>query len=132
MCVCGGADSQHHIIQLYSHKDMIACKDKHVALLKRRSRDISAKRYQAAPYDVYLDFTLRASEESGAYMSWTGIFDLRLLEQLEELRPVFGGQRDTITTALVKESRELPVVDCIRELHRIQHRLMQAISGGKT
>lgn len=47
------------------------------------------------------------------------------MEELEQVRPAFGGQRDTITTALLKECRE--VADCVRELHRTRHKLMQSI-----
>lgn len=66
---CGGFDSQHHIIRDCSHKGMLACRNKRVALLKRRSRDITARRYKAAPYfKVYLDFAFRPCEDSGAYI----------------------------------------------------------------
>ena len=47
--LCGGGGSQHHIIRDCTHREMAACSDKHIAMLKRRSRDISARRYQAAP-----------------------------------------------------------------------------------
>ena len=107
---------------------MAACRDKHVALLKRRSRDITARRYQAAPYfEVYLDFALQAGVDSGAYTAWTGILDQRLITRLEEVRPVFGGQGDTITTSLLKECKGLAA--CVRELHRKRHKLMQAMRG---
>ena len=52
--LCGGVDSQHHIILDCTHREMASCRDKHIALLKRRSSDITARRYQAAPYfEVY-------------------------------------------------------------------------------
>ena len=98
---CEGVDSQHHIIRecAYkdirhsSHKDMLACRDKHVALLKRRLRDITASRYQAAPYfEVHLDFRRRVAfgpgEESGAY---SDILDPCQVEALEMAQPIFGG-----------------------------------------
>ena len=92
--LCGGVDSQHHIIRDCTHKDIVACRDKHVALLKRRSRDITARRYQAAPYfEAYLDFALQVGEESSAYTAWTGILDQCLITELEEFRPVFGVKR---------------------------------------
>lgn len=102
--LCRGADSHHHIIRDYSHKDMVACRDKHVPLLKRRARDITARQYQAAPYfEGYLDFALQDGEESGAYTTWTGILNQRRIDELEEVRPVFGSQGGTLTTALLKE-----------------------------
>ena len=65
--LCGGVDSQHHIIRDCTHRKMAACRDKHVALLKRHSSDITARRYQAAPYfEVYLDFAPQAGVDSGA------------------------------------------------------------------
>ena len=126
--LCGGADSQHHIIRDCTHREMAACRDKHEALLKRRSSDITARRYQAAPYfEVYLDFALQAGVDSGAYTAWTGILDQRLITRLEGVQPVFGGQGDTITTGLLKECKGLAA--CVRELHRIRHKLMQAMRG---
>ena len=104
---------------------MAACRNKHVTLLKRRSRGITARRYQAALYfEVYLDFALPAGD-SGVYTAWTGILDQRLITRLEGVRPVFkkfGGQGDTITTGLLKECKGLAA--CVRELHRIRHTLM--------
>ena len=48
-------------------------------------------------------------------MAWAGILDSRLVlplvEELEEVRPIFGYRR-------------------LRELHRIRHKLMQAMRGG--
>ena len=41
--LCGGVDSQHHIIRDCTHWEMAACRDKHVALLKRRLSDITAR-----------------------------------------------------------------------------------------
>ena len=74
--LCGGKDSQHHVIRDCTHREMTACRGKHVALLKRRSSDIAARQYQAAPYfEVYLDFALQAGVETGAYTAWTGILD---------------------------------------------------------
>ena len=106
--LCGGVESQHHIIRDCSHREVAACRDKHVALLKRRLRDITARRYKAVPYfEVYLDFALQAGAELGAYTAWTGISDQRLITQLEGLQPVFGGQGDTITTGLLKERKGL-------------------------
>ena len=67
--------------------------------------------------------------ESGAYTAWTGILDQRLITRLEEVRPVFGGQGDSITTGLLKECKGLAA--CVRELHRIRHKLMQAMRGGR-
>ena len=59
--------------------------------------------------------------------AWTGILDQRLITRLEGVRPVFGGQGDTITTGLLKECKGLAA--CMRELHRIRHKLMQAMRG---
>lgn len=65
-----------------------------MTLLKRCARDITARRYQAAPYfEVYLDFAFGLWEESGSYMAWAGILDSRLVEELEEVRPIFGCSR---------------------------------------
>lgn len=121
--LCGGTDSQHHIFRECSHKNMLPCRDKHVALLKRRSRDItgySTSIWQAAPYfEVYLDFAFRPGKDSGAYKAWTRILDPRLIEELEG---VIFGEDDTITTALLKECRGL--AECAQELHRIRRKLM--------
>ena len=48
--LCGGADSQHHIIRECTHKDMTACRGKHVALLKRLSRDITTRQHHTLRY----------------------------------------------------------------------------------
>ena len=50
------------------------------------------------------------------------------MTRLERVQPVFGGQGETITTRLLKECKGLAV--CVRELHRIRHKLMQAMRGG--
>ena len=74
--LCGGSDSQHHIIRECTHKDMLACRTKHVQLLKRRSSDVTARFIPIAPYfKVYLNFALQAGEDSGAFIAWTGILD---------------------------------------------------------
>ena len=65
--------------------------------------------------------------DSGAYTAWTGILDQRLIARLEGVQPVFGGQGDTITTGLFKKCKGLAA--CVRELHRIRHKLMQAMMG---
>ena len=56
-----------------------------------------------------------------------GILDQRLINRLEGIRPVFGGQGDTITTGLLMECEGLAA--CIRKPHRIRHKLMQAMRG---
>ena len=87
--LCGGSDSQHHIIRKCTHKDMLACRTKHVQLLKRRSSDIAARSIPIAPYiKVYLDFALQAGEDSGAFTAWTGILDPRLIYKLEKVEEV--------------------------------------------
>ena len=49
------------------------------------------------------------------------------MTRLERVQPVFGGQGETLTTRLLKECKGLAV--CVRELHRIRHKLMQVIRG---
>ena len=87
----------------------------------------------AAPYfEAYVDFALQDGEESGAYffvvrfcLIGIGCLDQRLMDELEQVRPAFGGRCDTITTALLKEYRG--VADCVRELHRTRPKLMQTM-----
>ena len=125
---CGGFDSQHRIIRDCSHEGMLACRDKYVALLKRRSRDITARRYQAAPYfNVYLDVAFRPGGTRALTSAWTGILDPRLVETLEVVRPAWPPEGGTTTTAYLKECRG--PADCVRENLRIRHRLMQAMRG---
>ena len=79
--LCGGADSQHHIIRECTHNDMLECRTKHVQLLKRRSSDMTARSIPIAPYfKVYLDFALQAGEDSRALTAWTGIFLYKVVQ----------------------------------------------------
>ena len=43
----GWLPASHH--QTCSHKDVLLCREQHVTLLKRCARDITVRRYQAAP-----------------------------------------------------------------------------------
>ena len=130
-CVCkllGGEDSQHHIVRECSHKDMLACRTKHVQLLKRRSSDMTTRSIPTAPYfQVYLDFALQAGEAVGAFTSWTGILDPRLISKLETVEEVHAVGGGVLMTALIKECRSLAA--CVRELHRTRHKLMQAMQN---
>ena len=51
--------SQLHIIKECTHKDILACRTKHVKLLKRLLSDRSAQRWLIAPYfKKMLDFAM--------------------------------------------------------------------------
>ena len=65
--LCGGADSQYRIIMECSHRAMQASdfRQKHIALLDIRKRDLRKKRNPISPlFETYLAFatTLRAGE----------------------------------------------------------------------
>ena len=68
-----------------------------------------------------------ASEESGAYMVWTGILDNILIAKQETMEDVHAVSGDVRITALLKECRGLD--NCVRNLRRTRHNLIQAIRG---
>jgi hypothetical protein len=129
--LCGGADSQYHIIRECSHPDMVACRRRHIALLWAKSNLMTSRRWGVAPYfAIYLTFALTTGEALGSHTAWTGILDPRLLEELEVAATVHSGRGEVIERGLIKECRGL--AEGTRELHRIRHRVMQAMRGEAT
>ena len=89
--LCGGEDSQHHIIRECTHKpcpeDILACRTKRVQLLRRRSSDRSERAHRSL-LKFYLDFALQVDEASGAFTAWTGILDNRQITKLKTVEDV--------------------------------------------
>ena len=71
--LCGGADSQYHIIRECSHRTMQACRQKHIALLDIRKRDLRKKRHPISPlFEAYLAFATTLGESLMSHTAWTG------------------------------------------------------------
>ena len=89
--LCGGADSQYHIIRECQHKSIRACRQKHIALLDicrshlRRTNNLVYTHFQA-----YLDFAFTLGEDKMSHIAWTGMLALALLDILVEAFQVTG------------------------------------------
>ena len=81
-----------------TYNDMAACRDKHVALLKRRSRDITARQ----PRTLRHTWTL----PSRSVRNQVRILDQCLINCRAGGVPIsLWGQGDTITSGLLKECK---------------------------
>ena len=108
MSTLWGTDSLYHIIRECSHRTMQACRQKHIALLGIRKRDLRKKRHPISPlFETYLAFATTLGESLMSYTARTGLLAPELLAALETANGT-AGQNPRVA----KKTRKL-------SLHRI-------------
>ena len=83
--------SEYHIIRECSHRTMQACRQKHIAFLDIRKRDLRKKRHPISPlFEAYLAFAATLGESLMSHTSWTGMLAPGLLAALETANSAAG------------------------------------------
>ena len=112
--LCGGADSQYHIIRECQHISMRACRQKHIALLNiRRNHHRRTNNPVSALFQAYLDFASTLGEERMSHTAWTGMLAQALLYILVEANKVAGLDGARARHCLLRQINYLQLLSAI-------------------
>ena len=124
----GGADSQYYIIRKYSHRTMQACRQKHIALLDIRKRDLGKKRHPISPlFETYLAFATTLGEPGLSHTAWTDMLAPELLAALETANGTAGLNGAQAHRCLLRHAKFLTVAT--RDLYRTRCKRLREIRG---
>ena len=126
--LCGGADSQYHIIRECSHRTMQACRQKHIALLDIRKRDLRKKRHPISPlFEAYLAFATTLGESLMSHTAWTGMLAPGLLAALETANSAAGLDGAQAHRCLLRHAKLFAVAT--GDLYRTRYKRLREIRG---
>ena len=107
---------------------MQACRQKHIALLDVRKRDLRKKRHPISPlFETYLAFATTLGESLMSHTEWTGMLAPGLLAALETANNAAGLDGAQAHRCLLRHAKLFAVAT--RDLYRTRYKRLREIRG---